>query len=459
MDKLKFLACSAPKFVNVPAQLRVTAELLPCSQLRKKMKFIMKLATLVAVAALSACQTPSILVKVNAPSAAQVSPEDLSTAKNLLMKQDLPLRSVSIIEKQVAQNKIPAQFAAQFVAMLGIEADADKVHYAGMTPWRSAALDTAGVQALDAVQEIVAAAKTHRVVIINESHWHQRHRAFAQLLAKELRKIGFTHLGFEALSPGTGAQVRLHGPAIGLGFYTMDPFLADFIRQATVMGYEVFDYEQRDDQQAAAGADRAAELEARERAEAENISAILKANPQAKIMLYVGGGHGMKTPSSGNLAMMALQLKQMTGVEILSINQTAPISIPAFNTPDYQAVEPLLAKNRSTVIRLKDGQWLAAPGYDFTVFHPRLPEIYGRAGWIEMEGYRKLHRVKLAPLSERTLLRARATPTMAGNIAFDQVVVAPSQSEAALFLPIGAYELFREFESGVTEKVGGVVVR
>jgi len=428
---------------------------------KNKMKFIMKLATLLAVAALSACQTPSIPVKENAPSMAQGSPGDYSTAQNLLEKHDLPLRAVSIMEKQVAQNKIPAQFAAQFVAMLGIEADADKVHYAGMTPWRPAALDTAGMQAMDAMQEIVAAAKTHRVVIINETHWHQRHRAFAQLLAKELRTIGFTHLGLEMLSPGTGAQIRLHGLKVGVSFYGMDPFLADFIRQATVMGYEVFDYEQRDDQHAAAGADRAAELDARERAEAENISAILKANPQAKIMLYVGGGHGMKTPSSGNLAMMALQLKRMTGVEILSIDQQAgtPISIPAFSPPQYQTVEPLLAKNRSTVIRLKDGQWLAPSGYDFTVFHPRLPEIYGRAGWLEMAGYRKLNRVKLVPLTERTLLRARATPTMAGNIALDQVAVAPNQSQAALFLPTGAYELFREFESGMTEKVGGLVVR
>ena len=110
-------------------------------------------------------------------------------------------------------------------------------------------------------------------------------------------------------------------------------------------------------------------------------------------------------------------------------------------------------------MRLKDRQWLTSPGYDFTVFHPRLPEIDGRAGWMEMEGYRKLHRVKFAPLSERTLLRARATPLIAGNIAFDQVVVAPNQTDATLFLPIGAYELFREFESGVTEKLASVMVK
>lgn len=425
------------------------------------MKFIMKSVTLLAITVLPACQTPSINIKENAPSMAPVLPEDNSTAINLLSKQDLPLRAVSIIEKLVAQNKIPAQYAAQFVAMLGVESAADKLHFTGMLPWRPAALDTAGMEAMDAIKEIVAAAKTHRVVIINESHWHQRHRAFAQSLAKELRSIGYTHLGLEALLPGTGAQVRLNGPKVGVSFYGMDPFFADFIRQATVMGYEVFDYEQRPDQEAAAGTDRAGELTARESAEAKNISAVLNANPNAKIMLYVGGGHGMKTPARNNLAMMALQLKQMTGIEIFSIEQAAgtPSSIPSFSSPEYQAVEPLLAKNRSTVMRLKDRQWLTSSGYDFTVFHPRLPEIDGRAGWMEMEGYRKLHRVKLAPFSERTLLRARVTPLIVGNIAFDQVVIAPNQTDATLFLPIGAYELFREFESGMTEKVGGVVIR
>lgn len=425
------------------------------------MKFILKSVTLLAITVLPACQTPSINIKENAPSMAPVLPDDNSTAVNLLSKQDLPLRAVSIIEKLVAQNKIPAQYAAQFVAMLGVESAADKLHFTGMSPWPPAALDNAAMEAMDAIQEIVAAAKTHRVVIINESHWHQRHRAFAQMMAKELRAVGFTHLGFEALSPGTGAQVRLNEPKVGMGFYTADPFFADFIRQAAVIGYEVFDYEQRPDQEAATGTDRAGELTARERAEAENISAVLNANPNAKIMLYVGGGHGMKTPAPNNRAMMALELKQMTGIDILSIEQAAgtPISIPSFSSPKYQAVEPLLAKKRSTVMRLKDRQWLTSPGYDFTVFHPRLPEIDGRAGWMEMDGYRKLHRVKLAPLSERTLVRARVTPFIAGNIALDQVVVAPNQIEATLFLPIGAYELFREFESGMTEQVGGVVIR
>ena len=79
-----------------------------------KMKFIMKSVTLLAISVLPACQTPSIDIKENATSMAPVLPENDSTAINLLSKQDLPLRAVSIIEKLVAQNKIPAQYAAQF---------------------------------------------------------------------------------------------------------------------------------------------------------------------------------------------------------------------------------------------------------------------------------------------------------------------------------------------------------
>jgi hypothetical protein len=420
-----------------------------------------KLAAVIFVATLTACQTTGVDTKATPPAAPPAPQEDFAAASNLISKKDLPLRGVAIVEKLVTAKKLPGQFAAQTVAFMGIESAAEKIHFGGMKPTTHVPMPITDMQARDAIQEIVAAAKTHRVVIINESHWHQRHRAFAHLLAKELRAVGYTHLGIEALAPNTGEQVRRRGPRVGDGFYTMDPFFADFIRQSMAMGYYVFDYEQRPDQALPDSADRTATIAARERAQAANIAQILNANPNAKAMIYVGGGHGMKVPADQGHEMMALQLNRVTGLDIVSINQSAgtPDSARLFDPPPYQSVAPLLLKRRSTVIRNKDGQWLASPGYDFTVFHPRLPDIYGRAGWMEMDGYRKLHLVNLAPLAARTMLRARALPIVEGNVAFDQVVVASQQREAALFLPAGEYALFREFESGVTESVGRAVVK
>lgn len=52
----------------------------------------------------------------------------------------------------------------------------------------------------DAIQAIVAAASTRRVVLINEAHHVSMHRAFAHKLAIELRKIGYTYFAAELLS-------------------------------------------------------------------------------------------------------------------------------------------------------------------------------------------------------------------------------------------------------------------
>lgn len=420
-------------------------------------------AVLLFTALLVGCHTTP---KANdAPPARAPAPPaavSISSATGDIAKNDLPLRAVSTMEKLVAEKKVPPQYAAQLVAMLGVESATDAVFYTGMKPQGAASLDVSELRALDAMPEIVAAAKTKRIVVINESHTSQRQRAFGHLLAKELRSAGFTHLGFEGINPGKGEEVLKLGPRVGAGFYMMDPFFADFIRQSMAMGYAVFEYEQRRDQQPPVGTDRDKSQDARERAQAENIMRVLKANPNAKIMLYVGGGHGMKEMFNWQkFESMAIHLQRLSGFEILSIDQQGgtPITDPRHDSPVRQAVEPLISKSRSTVFRKKDGQWLSHLSYDFIVFHPRMPEINGRAGWMEMDGYRKKQIVKLTPLASRTLLRARATPLVEGAITYDQVVIAPQQTEAAPFLPVGEYELFRESESGDTEELGRVSVK
>jgi hypothetical protein len=426
----------------------------------------LKIAThvlpLLLAAALSACQsTPAIQTQKTVESIGLL-PEGQAAVHDYILKKDLPLRGVVILERLIAEKKFPAQPAAQYLALLGDEAATERLYVSGRASPQISTVMPLDVQSQDAIAEIVAAAAQHRIVVLNESHTYQRHRAFGHLLANALRTSGFTHLGLEALSPGQGAQVRQRGIKLGDGFYTVDPFFADFTRQARVMGYFVFDYEQRPDQEPPAGATRDEEQNARELAEATNIAAVLKADPNARVMLYVGGGHGLKKMSStAKFESMAIHLARLTGLEVLSIDQQTgtPTSVSAFESRLRREVEPLVSKTRSTVFRKRTGERLTSAGYDFTVFHPRLPDIESRAGWMGMDGYRKLERIKLAPMNSRTLLRARATPNTENEITYDQITVAAQQTEAALFLPPGNYELFRESEAGSTEKLGRAVVR
>ena len=50
----------------------------------------------------------------------------------------------------------------------------------------------------DSIAAIVREARTKRVVLINETHQVPLHRAFAQRLAAELRKSGYSYLACES---------------------------------------------------------------------------------------------------------------------------------------------------------------------------------------------------------------------------------------------------------------------
>ena len=410
-------------------------------------------------------QTPVQPSKPDAPVDPQraiVNVEDAAAARRAVVKNDQPLRAFAIMEKVVSKQKLMAMYASQFSAFLGRDALTRELANAGGRPSAPAKLtNVSDLTAVDAIQEIVAASKSYRVVILSEEHNSQQERVFAHLLAKALKTAGFTHLGAEAIWPKGIEDLKKNGPSSTSGFYTFDPVFADFLRQAKAMKYDLFAYEQREEQNVK-GDDIANGL-ARERAQAENIKQILDANPNANIFIYAGGGHGRKIPDSGGKIFMGSHLVALMGTDVLSIRQNIPQSKPAFDASQYQAVAPALLNSKSTLFRYKDEnkdrKWLTDPGYDMVVFHPRVPEILGRGSWMTLDGYRQLHVVKISPLPERTLLRARAIPLQTGGIAMDQVLILPLESEAALFLPVGQYELYRESESGETEKIGRATIK
>lgn len=418
------------------------------------------LISLVVVAGLAGCQTATVEPATTEAALKTVeTSNDANAAMNALLNDDQPLRAFSIMEKVIIEQKFMVQLAAQYSAFLGRESLTRKLANA-RTPKRESdkTISVAELTAVDAIHEVTAAATPFRVVIINESHTDQRQRAFAHMLAKALRTAGFTHLGFEAIATGLGAGVNKNGPVLKTAFYGADPLFADFMRNGVAIGYTVFDYEPAYD---SSKLENAARLVAREKGQAANIKKVLDANPSAKALIYVGGGHGSKAPQKQDLKMMARELMDMLGTNVLSIDQQTgtPQSERVFDLPRYQAVESALRSSGSTVFRNNDGKWLTSPGYDMILFHPRMPEVHGRGAWMSMDGYRKLEVVNVKPLPTRTLVRARAWPLQKDGIAMDQVLIDAQARDAALYLPIGDYALFRETESGVSEQIGRVTIK
>jgi hypothetical protein len=172
----------------------------------------------------------------------------------------------------------------------------------------------------DALQAIVAAARRTRVVMLNENHRTPCQRIFAARLARALRPLGFDTLAMEALAtrpaPVAGELKRRGYPVLSDGFYIRDPAFGFFIRRSLELGYTPLAYEadppDRNDPDA---------FGFRERGQAMKLWAYLRAHPQAKLLVYGGGGHLAEQPLADGSKMMGQWFREMSGVDPLTIDQ------------------------------------------------------------------------------------------------------------------------------------------
>src|SRR3546814_14451194 len=109
--------------------------------------------------------------------------------------------------------------------------------------------------------------------------------AFSLLLARALRGAGFNYFGAETFAPKLADSMRDGAPDLATGIYTVEPLYADLARQAAAMGFTLFDYEQRQNQEPPTGADSKQRTASREQAQADNIARVIAANPHARMLI------------------------------------------------------------------------------------------------------------------------------------------------------------------------------
>lgn len=310
-------------------------------------------------------------------------------------------------------------------------------------------IDTAAVSAfkrMDAVDELVRLAGSHRVIMLNEAHHNARHRVFALELAAALRKSGFTHLAMEGLNveaaPFKNGYATLKDPISG--FYTAEPQFSNFIRQAVALGFTLVPYE--------AGAMRT--VEEREQGQARNLSDFLKAHPGAKVLVYAGYGHISERDTARGKGWMAKYFRLYTGIDPLTIDQDGGTG----HTPADQSDETWRAVvhrvgNNPAVFKNQDGAWLVSKAYegkvDLTVFHPATKLIDGRPDWLLKNRVRHLVET---PKSHGAMVIRAVMPNEINGVPVDQVLIDDHQSRAVLFLPKGNYRIESEtLESGIVD--------
>lgn len=290
----------------------------------------------------------------------------------------------------------------------------------------------------DALAAIAARAAATRIVILNEDHSVPRSRAFAQQVAETLRKQGYGVLAAEAFDATDMARLARDGYAtFHSGLLLRDPVFAGFVRRALAIGYRPIAYE--------APLARMATMQAREDAEADNLATILAAHPDAKIFVYVGFGHLAETTGLEDgpaLRHMGLALKQKTGIDPLTIDQTALLEsgTSTLGTAAYAAASRHVG--RRSAILLRDGQPLVLGfprgAVDLQVVHPRVGPVEGRPGWLLTDGRApRPAPARFRPVRGVTLVRAYRPGDAPDAVPLDQVLWRAGGRRPFLILPRG----------------------
>lgn len=298
----------------------------------------------------------------------------------------------------------------------------------------------------DAIEAIVAGAKATRIVILNEDHGVPRDRAFGLEVAKALRPLGYDVLGVETLSnvPDEGkaanrmSLLALEGyPIRTTGYYTRDPVFADFLRQSLKLGYRPVAYEMTD-------FSKPSSIAIREQAQADYVIArAMRAYPKSKIFLYVGFSHATEAPKTAGDGKpnrwLATRLKAMTGIDPLTIDQTAIAEAPSYAGLEPYALVADRVGKRSVV--LTDGTKPITVGeyaglVDLQVVHPPVKHIDGRPDWIAAMGRTPTAvPADLFPTSGTRLVQAFVASEADDAVPVDQVLVTAGQPAPMLMLP------------------------
>jgi hypothetical protein len=330
-----------------------------------------------------------------------------------------------------------------------------------------------GLEATDAVAAIREAASGHRIVIINEAHHDARHRAFATLLIEGLAADGFTHFAAETF----GAQddldraFRNGAPELELGFYAIEPFFGDMIRQAFALGLRPVRYEQTAEQACSGECGRRDRIRAREQAQARNLAEAIAENPDGRFLVYVGYNHvDERGDEDGDGILdgwMAAELKALTGLDPLTVDQEAGSGygdrrIPPVHARLVQAYDV----TAPTVFRRSDGSWFTDPEsrtVDMLVVHPRLEAGQGgRPDWLPMDGYRLPVPIgqTLLPPDRPILLQAFVDGEALTSIPMDQYLLRDGETgDVMLMLPAGRYRLRVQRSTGDDVEIAPLRVR
>ena len=166
-----------------------------------------------------------------------------------------------------------------------------------------------------------------RVVIINEAHDRPHHREFTRKLAARLAPLGYTHFAAEAFEPDALVNDESPYARTSFGNYVNEPAFGSLVRTARELGLVLVAYDanvgdsERD-------LDLVEAINRREERQASRLAEIIAdMHESERILIHAGYTHAAEVPvigPDGNpLEWMAARVKRRTGIDPLTIDQTA----------------------------------------------------------------------------------------------------------------------------------------
>lgn len=282
------------------------------------------------------------------------------------------------------------------------------------------------------------------VVMVNEDHLNPYSRFFMSSLLESFKKQGFSILAAETLN-AYDTIFAYKQLTQGTGFYVSEPNYGNLLRSAINLEYDIYHYENAVSYDSTSSLNSAA---FREFQQAQNLTKIVRQNPQKKIIVFAGHGHIRKNSKGGK--MMAQFFQELTGITPFCIEQTIMTEADSIHKehPIYRFVEQKHSFDKSIILKLKTGLFVEPDlknSIDVQVFHPRTVfDTNNYALWLLHKGNNKQKFSFKAKQYSNTIFQVFNHQEYS-NLAFKAVPMLNlplnGNNEFELFLPDGVYSV------------------
>ena len=329
------------------------------------------------------------------------------------------------------------QIRAQMENLLGNHREALE-HFARNAPESGDDLP-ANAESRPAIPYILARARGHRVVMVNEQHHVSTERLLTLELLRPLYGRGFRYLAAEALWAGEEQLNRRGYPIRETGGYVSDVVFGELVREALSIGYEVVPYEASQEQMQPT--ETMTFQQARDYWQAQNlIAATLERDPEAKVLVHCGYDHLVEEARPG-WTPMAHYFREATGIDPLTVDQTvfAVRGAEEAEHPWRLAAEVRgLVEDRPVVLVDAEGNLLPAKtsDMDIRVFNPRTEYRNGRPQWMTLGGRRAAVAIGAQEcIEEACVVEAFNVAWEERAIPYDRVEI--KSAKVDMYLPLG----------------------